>query len=368
MIDIKDKSQCCGCEACAQRCPMGCITMVEDDHGFKYPVVDKGRCVDCHMCERVCPCLNQQEATDVLSCFAATHPDGKIRYMSSSGGVFTALAEQVIGNGGVVFGARYNEKWEVVHDFAQTTDGLSVFRGSKYVQSVMGDSFVRTEEFLKQGREVLFTGTPCQIAGLKLFLGKDYPNLVAVEVACHGVPSPGVWRTHLQGRQDVTVVNFRDKSTGWRNYSVLIGKKKKHHDDDDFMKCFLTNHSTRQSCFACPAKQGKSGADILLADLWGIKAFPALDDDNKGTSAVMVYSNRGLDLLQQCGIALASVDAGMVIKHNPSISKSARRPDDYDLFWEKYVKSPRWTLKRYGSLSWSSILLRIKKMMRRLMR
>ena len=368
MIDIKDKSRCCGCEACLQRCPQACITMQEDNRGFRYPVVDKDACIDCHLCEQVCPCLDEPEKKDTLACFSAIHPDEEIRYSSSSGGIFSLVAEWVISNGGVVFGARFNEKWEVVHDFTETIDGLAAFRGSKYVQSVIGKTFILAEDFLKQGRQVLFTGTPCQIAGLKLFLHKDYPNLIAVEVACHGVPSPGVWRNYLHGQQHVTEVNFRDKSTGWRNYSVLIGKKRKHHDDDDFMISFLADHTIRESCFACPSKQGKSGADIMLADLWGARKLSSLKDDNRGTSAILVFSSRGLSLLQQCGIELTDVDVNAVVKYNPSIRDCAHRPNDYDEFWKKYDKAPNWTLKRYGSLSFSMILLRFKRMIRRVIK
>ena len=367
MIDIQDKSQCCGCGACAQRCPQACISMREDERGFLYPVVDRDACVDCHLCEQACPFLNRGEEQQTLACFAAKHADETIRHKSSSGGIFSIFAQRVIDNQGVVFGARFNEKWEVVHGCAESMEQLEAFRGSKYVQSVIGDAFVQALMFLKQGREVLFTGTPCQIAGLKLYLRHDYPNLIAVEVACHGVPSPGLWRNYLQGRQDVTHVNFRDKSTGWRDYSVVIGKQKKRHDDDDYMACFLSNHSMRESCFNCPAKQGRSCADILIADLWGAKDFPGLQNDDKGMSAILVHSNRGLDFIRQCGMDQTPVDAGMVVKHNASIQRSAAKPADYDAFWKKYARSPQWTLKRYGSLSLSKCILRLKRMLRKAM-
>ncbi len=368
MIDIKDKSRCCGCGACAQRCPRACITMQEDSHGFLYPRVDAAACVDCHLCEQVCPCLNDLDAREPLACHAAIHPDEQVRLVSSSGGVFTALADVVIGAGGAVFGARFDEHWQVVHDVAQSRDELAPLRGSKYVQSVTGDSFVQVEEFLRQGREVMFTGTPCQIAGLKLFLRQDYPQLITVEVACHGVPSPGVWRSYLQGRSSVSQVNFRDKSTGWRDYSVVIGTARKRHDDDDYMACYLSNHTLRESCFSCPAKQGKSGADILIADLWGVKDVPGLKNDDKGTSAIVVYSTRGQEFMQRCGITLTDVDVRQVVRHNASITTSSTRPDDYDVFWKKYAASPRWTLKRYGTLTLSKCVLRLKKKIRRLLR
>ena len=341
--------------------------MKEDDKGFLYPRVNVAECINCGLCEQVCPVLNKGEKQETMACYAAKHTDEAIRLMSSSGGVFSVFAERVIRNGGVVFGARFNEKWELVHGYAETLDGLTAFRGSKYVQSVIGDCFIKSEQFLNQGREVLFTGTPCQIAALKRFLRHDYPNLMAVEVACHGVPSPGVWRNYLGGRSNVDCVNFRDKSTGWRDYSVVIGKQIKRHDDDDYMACYLSNHSIRESCFACASKGGKSGADLLMADLWGIKDFPELSNDDKGTSAILVYSSRGLRFLQQCGMNLTEVDASVVVKHNPSIQNCASKPNDYDAFWKKYVKSPRWTLKRYGGLSFSKCLLRLKKRIRRVM-
>ena len=197
MINIEDKKQCCGCSACVQRCPKQCIVMKEDEEGFLYPVADKDVCIDCNLCEQVCPVLRQREEREPLDVYAAFNKNEEVRMQSSSGGVFTALAESIIKEGGVVFGARFNEDWEVVHDYVETVEGLSAFRGSKYVQSRIGCTFSQAEQFLKQGRKVLFSGTPCQIAGLKLFLRKEYENLLSVDFICHGVPSPGVWRQYL---------------------------------------------------------------------------------------------------------------------------------------------------------------------------
>lgn len=165
--------------------------------GIFLPVVDECVCVDCGLCERVCPVLNQSSEREPLEVYAAFNKNEEIRMQSSSGGIFTALANQIIKEGGVVFGARFNEDWEVVHDYVETIEGLSVFRGSKYVQSRIGNTFSQTEQFLKQGRKVLFSGTPCQIAGLKLYLRKEYENLLTMDFICHGVPSSGVWRQYL---------------------------------------------------------------------------------------------------------------------------------------------------------------------------
>lgn len=197
MIDIKDKKLCCGCNACVQRCPKQCISVQKDEEGFLYPIVDLSICIDCGLCEKVCLVLNQGSERNPIEVFAAVNKDDSIRMQSSSGGIFTALAEQIIQEKGVVFGARFDEKWEVKHDYTETIEGLKAFRGSKYVQSRIGDTFSKAEFFLKAGRKVMFTGTPCQIAGLRLFLRKEYENLLAVDIICHGVPSPLVWRKYL---------------------------------------------------------------------------------------------------------------------------------------------------------------------------
>jgi coenzyme F420-reducing hydrogenase beta subunit len=171
--------------------------MQEDREGFLYPEIDKESCVGCDVCEEVCPSVHPKAPRTPLRVYAAKNKDEAIRLQSSSGGIFTLLAEKIIDRNGVVFGARFNEDWEVVHGYVETKEKLSVFRGSKYVQSRIGESYKQAEEFLKAGRFVLFSGTPCQVAGLKLFLKKEYENLVTVDLICHGVPSPGVWRKYL---------------------------------------------------------------------------------------------------------------------------------------------------------------------------
>ena len=217
MISIQDKKNCCGCGACVQRCPKQCVTMQEDSEGFLYPKVDLSVCIDCHLCEKVCPIINQGEGHEPQAVYAAKNPNEKIRMQSSSGGVFTILAEKILDEGGVVFGAAFNDKWEVEHDFVERKDELAKFRGSKYVQSKIGKSYRNVETFLKEGRKVLFSGTPCQIAGLKKFLRKDYENLFTVDFICHGVPSPGVFRTYLQEK-----INIESARQGGGKNTVLL--------------------------------------------------------------------------------------------------------------------------------------------------
>lgn len=312
MINIKEPKDCCGCNACAQRCPKHCINLQEDHEGFLYPKVDINLCIECGLCEKVCPVINQSIKKEPLQVFAAINPDEKVRMESSSGGIFTLLAEKVIQENGVVFGARFDENWEVKHDYAETIEGLAAFRGSKYVQSRVEDNYLKAERFLKKGRKVLFSGTPCQIAGLKKFLRKEYDNLLTVDFICHGVPSPKVWRMYLdeicknyinQGdrKSCIKAINFRNKSLGWKKFSfffklnpTFIRQKNKPIEHlelfykNSFMKGFLNDLILRPSCYHCPSKSGKSESDITIADFWGIESLSPNMDDDKGTSLVFI--------------------------------------------------------------------------------
>lgn len=232
--DVFLKMSCCGCSACLQKCPKKCIEMHEDAEGFLYPEINDDFCIDCGICYNVCPVRNQKPNCKPLAFYASQSKDETLRLQSSSGGIFSLLAEYIIRKGGIVFGARFNEKMELVHEYTETINGLAPFRGSKYVQSKIGDSFKQVEYFLKQGRMVLFSGVPCQIAALKLYLQKEYDNLLTVDVICHGVPSPGVFREYIKylGKGNKIInINFRDKHTGWTGYSTsytLSNGKHKH--------------------------------------------------------------------------------------------------------------------------------------------
>lgn len=375
MIDILDKKDCCGCASCVQVCPKQCISMNEDCEGFLYPKVDSAVCVDCGLCEKVCPVINQGCTIVPLATYAAKNKDEKIRYKSSSGGVFTLIAEQILADGGVVFGARFNENWEVIHDYAETVEGLEPFRGSKYVQSVIADNYKYAKQFLLEGRNVLFSGTPCQIAGLKKFLRKEYENLLTVEVVCHGVPSPKVWRDYLQYKRAqhvvgkntvsssidelpvITGISFRDKISGWKKYGFKICytalkaaensvSKSANIDnceitpfnEDIFMKGFLKNLYLRPSCYQCMARQGKSGADIAIADYWGIQRIhPELDDD-KGVNLVLINTRKGQTYFDAIAATLTYTisDYRKAIANNPCIVKSVAEPPQRVQFWREY--------------------------------
>ena len=394
MIYIEDKKQCCGCSACVQRCPKQCIQMQEDEEGFLYPIVDKNVCIDCGVCEKVCPVLNQGEERKSLEVYAAFNKNEEIRMQSSSGGLFTILAEQVIQEGGVVFGARFNEDWAVVHDYTETVDGLSAFRGSKYVQSWIGNMFDQAEQFLKQERKVLFSGTPCQIAGLKLYLRKEYENLLTVDFICHGVPSPGVWRKYLEeliGRQgyrknivlfhskpfipnsirNISRIEFRNKRLGWKKYSfvltlsVLDGHGTQNtvlfsepYNENIFMKGFLADLYLRPSCYACPSKCMKSGSDITIGDYWGIQnVMPEIDDD-KGICCVMVNTIKGSLCLSQINVEKYISSDRTVIQGNPALIQSVMLSEMRDRFYEQYCNVS--LLEQINRLTQLPIVLRSK--------
>lgn len=339
MIKITDKQKCCGCSACAQRCPKQCISMQQDAEGFFYPSVDASVCIDCHLCERVCPVINQSVERKPLGTFAAKSLIDDVRIQSSSGGLFTLLAEHTIEQGGIVFGVRWDEEWNVRHDYTETKEELVKFRSSKYLQSIIGDSYLKTEKFLKKGRKVMFTGTPCQIAGLKHFLRKDYDNLLAVEVICHSVPSASVWQQYLSEKLQslkwdksyIRHISFRDKRTGWKGYSfAIINKKGEVYTElgskNSFMRGFLADLYTRPSCHACPAKQLRSGSDITLGDFWGIEMLMPKIDDNRGVSAVLANTEKGCKALNDLQMQMYPLSYEELIKRNPALIRSVAEP------------------------------------------
>lgn len=346
MIVLKSKYDCCGCESCAQRCAHKAISMIRDEEGFLYPKIDKQICTECGLCEKVCPIINQYESKTPIATFAAKNKNEAIRLNSSSGGIFTLLATKTINNGGVVFGAKFDEQWNVVHDYVETIEDLAKFRGSKYIQSQIGKCYKIAEIFLKNGREVLFSGTPCQIAGLKKFLIKDYSNLICVDIICHGVPSPIVWQKYkLQfGLNKNSSFSFRDKSNSWKRYEVVVLNEEKEVIRETvgknvYMKLFLSDLCLRPSCSNCPAKGGQSQSDLTIADFWGIQNFHPEFDDDKGCNLVIANSEKGLELfnsLDNC--ERIKTDFEKAISYNPSYFKSVTEPKYRKYFFDNFDK------------------------------
>jgi coenzyme F420-reducing hydrogenase beta subunit len=308
--------KCTGCMACLNSCPIGCISSYMDKEGFYQPVIDEERCLGCGQCEKSCPVLQDilkknNEKPDV---YAAWNKDEKILQQSSSGGVFSNISKIVLSKGGIVFGASYNKNLEVQHIAVEKLEDLQKLQGSKYVQSDIGYSYKKVKESLFKNRYVLFTGTPCQIAGLYAFLEGDiYENLITCDLICHGVPSPGVFRKYIdyvENREHAKIISIemRTKKNGWNSvfdmrfvFDNLKEVEINNAFNDVYMNGFLFNLYLRKSCYNCKYAKTPRESDITLADFWGIgKESPYNHPTKQGVSLVLVNSNKGKNLFELC--------------------------------------------------------------------
>ena len=368
MINFYRRSECCGCGACASTCPKGCIEMVADSEGFLYPKINEAECINCGKCYDICHIKNGMPEKKPInrSFYARTHRE-ELRLGSSSGGIFTELAECVLKNNGIVFGAAFSEdRRRVEHISVESCEELERLRGSKYLQSEIGNTFAEARTFLNEGKTVLYSGTPCQIRGLRSFLNKDYDNLICVDVICHGAPSGKVWNAYLdyvelKNSSNVREACFRCKDTGWKGYSLKLvlengGVKKNSHSQDLFMQTFLKDKSLRPSCYDCVCKETSGVADITLGDAWGIENYcPALYD-NKGTSLVFVRTKKGAELFENIVGNIDFVKAKTFeesLRYNGAMISSVNLPSDraaffsdlnkglrFDKLTKKYCKTP----------------------------
>lgn len=335
MISIPDKSLCSGCSACASRCPKQCITMVEDLEGFLYPQIDEKVCIDCGLCEKVCHIVNSEEERSPIMALGAQNNDSSIVMKSSSGGIFSLLAEKTIKSHGVVFGARFDEGWQVLLDYTDKMEGVGVLRKSKYIQARTANSYEECERFLKNGRNVLFTGTPCQVAGLRNYLQKPYDNLITVDVACHGTPSPKIWGVYinhikeiLKGSSSETIYSSL-KNLGFslyfdedKGYLELRSKRHENH----YMSPFIFSQILRPSCYACNCKNFSSGSDLTLADFWGVQKNHPDVNSRKGISLILVNTQKGMVAIDNLPIDSFKTNIEAAIKENKALTNSSRLP------------------------------------------
>lgn len=280
--------------------------------------------------------------------YAAYSKNEEIRYSSSSGGIFTHLAEKVLSNNGVVFGAMFDENFNVVLNYINIVDELQKLRGSKYVKSKTGNSFKKAKEFLDMGKTVYFSGTPCQIAGLKSFLKKDYDNLITQDVICHGSPDPEVWRKYIDYIQSACGVSaenvfFRHKSTGWRNYSITIDltdgdRLTQKASENRYMQGFLKNIYLCESCYNCRFKCDNYFSDITLGDFWGIENVLSGFSDDKGVSLVLIRSAKGRKIFDEISpdLIISDVDYEKATAYNVSLLRSAEKDKHREKFYYKF--------------------------------
>ncbi len=342
---------CTGCSACANICPQKCITMAPDAEGFLHPVISEENCIHCNLCMTACPILQPLPGnTFPVEAYAAICTQDKIRMQSTSGGVFSMLAQWIFSKGGIVYGAVYGKDFSVCHRAAESEEELTAIRTAKYAQSVMGDVFARVKAQLNEGRFVLFSGTPCQVGGLQAYLKKSYEHLILVDVVCHGVPSPAVWQHYISYRvqQDapdsrVRFINLRSKETGWPGYSIRFDYENGSvytalNSKDPFLRGFVGDYYLRPSCHHCAFKGLSRNSDFTLADYWGVENQLPEYHDGKGTSLVMLHSAKAQKIWAdiQPDLRCCAVEPETVLEWNPSALVCSCAPENREIFWNRY--------------------------------
>ena len=375
MIIIQDKTDCCGCSSCEQVCPANCIVMAEDKEGFLFPQVNVDMCVDCGACERVCPIIHATDIQpvelvgtfDTPKAIGGWIKDEEVRADSSSGGAFTLFANYILASGGIVYGASLCEDMVVRHICVENTKDLTMLRGSKYVQSTIGVVYSKIKDDIQTGRKILFSGTPCQVAGLYSFLGnRKYSDLYTVDFICHGTPSPKVFSEYvkyIERKYDSKIKNFRFrlKDHSWNPSGLQLGTGIELDNgkfirnfpafNDPFMNGFLDDSFLRESCYNCRFKcLPKVYADITIADFWGVtNHYPELND-RKGTSLVLFNGEHGEKLFEDVkeGFYYKVVDFNKAIQKNPTLMKSAKKNvRRYKFFRDFQNKSFEYLMLRY---------------------
>ena len=343
---LSKKALCTGCAACAGACPVKCITMEADSEGFRYPVIDKSKCIHCGKCERICSEASAEVDRSSEKAYAAWSKNTVLRSSSSSGGLFSELAGQILSLGGTVYGAGFDDDFKVIHKSADSAESLSALRGSKYVQSQTDACYSEIKDKLNNGEYVYFSGTPCQVDGLLAYLGKEYEKLFTQDIICHGVPSPSVWQEYLALKAKgsrVERVSFRDKTYGWHYFSMLIktekGKYIKRLDEDVFTRLFLENVILRPSCYTCRHKHLHRKADITIADCWG--GTFGMKDEDKGISLAFANTEKGQKLMDKISgnLEIKEIPFEKASSAQGAMTKSVPYNQNRELFFSMAEKS-----------------------------
>lgn len=338
------KKQCCACSACISACPQQCITMEEDNEGFYYPEIDTNQCIRCGTCELVCPILSATKQKVDPECYVGFSKDKNVRKNSSSGGIFTELAKLAIDDSGLVYGALFDENFNVRHGCIDHEKDIAILRGSKYVQSNFNGVCSNIKFFLKQRNLIYFSGTPCQVAGLYSFLGCRPENLFTQDLICHGVGSPLVWKKYSETYRNIKKAEFRNKKYGWHYFSMHIETEKKNTykrlDEDLYLKLFLDNLILRPICYDCPFKKVGSQADITLGDCWNVQNVTnCVSDYDEGLSLILVNTEKGQQWIERLkgvsSVELHSVLTQKAQKSQPALTQSVACPNNRkEFFWE----------------------------------
>lgn len=367
---FSDAKECCGCTACANICPHSAIVMTKDNEGFKYPEIDSSKCIECGFCAKVCSFQNGYDVFEKLNIpdvYAAKHISEKIRSTSTSGGAFTAISDFALDNSGVIYGAKFDNKFNVVHGRAQNSKERDLFKGSKYVQSDLSNIFKDIVRDLKSEKLVLFVGTPCQCGGLRSYLRQkklNQSNLILIDFVCHGVPSPLIWKEHINFNQKkvgkrIKSYQHRSKVNGWHTHTELITYENGKSDckstmSQSFKQIVHKNYILRPSCYNCIYTNLKRCSDITIADFWGIQNHMPDFDDNKGISLMLINTEKGKMIFEKIKDNLDVRESNTNDCIQPQLEHPTIIPDERDNFWLEYFKHGyKYILKKYANCSCS---------------
>lgn len=355
LTPYSEKENCCGCHACYNVCRVDAITFKDDEYGFAYPFIDETKCIGCNMCREICDFQNGSIAkTKPIEAYAAVNKDEDVLKISSSGGVFGAFAKYFLDQGGVVFGCAYNENMEPVHISAENDKDLKKIHGSKYVQSNTYNIYAKIKEYLAQHRKVLFTGTPCQVAALKSYLGVDYNNLLTVDFVCHGVPSASMFKkyiSYLEKKHEMKITDycFRSKARGWPAYVQEIKCTKQHNvsamniklgaEEEFYLPYYLKGNLSRPSCFECRYASPERVSDITIGDFWGYQQASLKIKISQGLS-ICLLNNSMYSKFQGlfAGLNLERVEVDLAVRGNRQLNAPECKGDRWDQVMENFKK------------------------------
>lgn len=346
MIKLESLKDCCGCTACESICHQSAIIMKPDNEGFLYPYTNLQKCNNCGLCEKVCPVIKYRAVSKKASpeVYAAVVKDDRLYFESSSGGIFGTLCDYVIGNGGIVYGAIYAEDFSVIHSSAETIDGCKTFHGSKYTQSNICGIYKQVKKILTAGRLVLFSGTPCQIAGLNGYLRKQYQNLITCDIVCHGVPSPKIFVDYLnfvKGKQNIVSVNMKSKIEGEKKTAISIkldnGKEFRHTLKTDlWSKFYFSHYGLRPSCHDCQFTHLNRSGDITIGDFWHYDKIAPGFHSEKCISLILINSGKGLGIFDAVKEKLYYRKSSLEDCKQPQLQYPVRASEKRELFWNDY--------------------------------
>lgn len=380
MIDRVSLIECIQCQNCKNVCPVQAISMSKLEGMFIYPKIDDKKCIHCQKCEKVCPALSSLKQQKVIASYAVKNRNKEICLESSSGGLFSALAETIIEKNGYVFGAAFRGNFKVEHIGIDEKEKLFQLRGSKYVQSNLKDTFVRIEKLLEEGNLILFSGTPCQCAALNVFMkSKKYSGtLYIIDFICHGILSEKLFADYIEylekkEKSEIESFEFRNKTYGWLDSGPKIKYKNGRSKnwplyEDLYMQGYFQGLCMRESCYQCNYKNMYSGSDITMGDFWGADVLDKEFYDEKGVSLCCVQNERGMSLLNQAQkyLDIKQVPVEVLIKYNQGLLYSFKKGEKSESFFEEVRKTGNIAaLKKITKVSWKEKIKRVYRKIRR---